>query len=341
MKDRLITALNRHIALLVCLSAILVGIGIAGFMGISGSSFVDALYMTVSTLTTVGMGEVSPLDAQGRLFTVALILLGVGFVAYTLTYFTKIFLDGNLADAYRRAQVEKLIGRLKDHYIICGYGQMGQIVARELLRSDVPVVVIEKEETAVARLKEKKVLYIDGDATEEENLVDAGIAKAKGVVTVVEKDSENLFIVLTARDLNKDLLIYSRSHAPGSDKKLLKAGATQVVSPYVTGGMRIVHNILRPTVLSFMEVALSEQGMDLDLAELAIPEGAAIVDKDLAHSNIRDKFNLIIIGIKRLNGEMIFNPLPTETLLLGDILIAMGHQDSLSQFTRWLTTGEE
>jgi voltage-gated potassium channel len=305
-------------------------------MALQDFSFIDALYMTVITLTTVGFGEIKPLDSTGRLFTIALIMLGAGFVAYNIAYFTQLFIDGNLLEAYRRLKVSKRREKLKDHYIVCGYGQMGQIIAAELTAHDVPVLVIENDEAILLRLREKGILHIVGDATEEENLIDAGIMNAKGVVSVVSRDTDNVFIVLTARDLNREMLIYARSHTPGAEKKLIKAGADRVVSPHTTGAARIVHNILRPTVIDFLDLALSGQGMELSMEELVIPYGADLVGRDLIHSGIRGEFNLIIVAIKRCDGRMIYNPSPTEILNAGDILVAIGPQENLIRFANWL-----
>ncbi|MCK8602248.1 potassium channel family protein [Desulfoferrobacter suflitae] len=332
MKNPWIISTGRHVVILFGLSSLLIAFGTLGYMLIEGFSLLDALFMTVITLTTVGFGEVRPLDEAGRLFTIALIMLGAGFVAYNLAYFTQLLLDGNLLELYRRRKVRKQLEQLKNHYIICGYGQMGQIVARELRAYHVPIVIIENEESALIRLQEKGFLHLGGDATEEENLLAAGIERAAGLVSVVFKDTDNVFIVLTARDLNKDLFICGRASTPGTEKRLLKAGANRVVSPYASSALRIAHQILRPTVTDFLELALSGEGMELSMEEIQLPEGADIVGKDLMNSGIRSQYNLIIVAIKRSDGTMVYNPSPREVLRAGDILVAIGPQENLGQF---------
>jgi len=324
---------TRHVVLLAVLSVFMLGFGTLGYVVIQGFSPLDALYMTVITLTTVGFGEVVPLNETGRAFTMVLILMGAGFVAYNLAYFTQLLLDGDLLELYRRRKLKTKLETLEGHYIVCGYGQMGQIIVRELAKNKVPVVVLETDETIVQRLREKGILHYMGNAIEEENLVAAGIAKARGLVSVVNKDTDNVFIVLTARDLNKDLFICARSSASGTEKKLLKAGANRVVSPYASGALRIAHSILRPTATDFLELASSGEGMELGMGEICLPEAAGLIGKDLMHSGIRNEFDLIIVAIKRRDGTMIYNPSPREVLEAGDTLVAIGPRENLDRFS--------
>lgn len=321
-----------HSIVLAVLCVALVLFGVFGYMQLEGFSFLDAFYMTIITLTTVGFGEVRPLHDQGRIFTIVLILLGAGFVAYNLAYFVQLLMDGDLLEIYRRRKLSKKVKQLGNHYIICGYGQMGQIIVQQLVDHEVPVIVVENTEAVVARLREKGVLFIEGDATEEEHLLAAGIQQARGLVSVVNKDTDNVFVVLTARGLNKDLFICARASSQGTEKKLLKAGADRVVSPYASGALRIAHNILRPTVTDFMELALSGEGMELSMEEFSIPDDCELVGKQLMDSGIRHAYNLIIVAIKRLDGRMIYNPVPSETLQGGDILVAIGPGENLEQF---------
>ena len=326
------SATGRRITVIVILSILLTAFGTAGYMLVQDYSFIEALYMTILTLSTVGFTEVHPLDNNGRIFTMILIVLGVSFVAFSLAYFSQILLDGNLLEAYRRRRLEKKLDQLENHYIICGYGEMGQIIVGELLKHKIPVVVIESDESVLARLREKNLAFLSGNATDEENLISAGIRRAKGLVSLVTKDSENVFIVLTARDLNKDLLIFARASSPGTDKRLLKAGADRVVSPYATGAIRMAHNILRPTVTDFLELALSGEGMGLGIEEIRIPDNSKLAGVELMGSGIRSNYDLIVVAIKRVGGAMIFNPPPQETLQAGDILVAIGAVENLSRF---------
>jgi voltage-gated potassium channel len=330
---------GRHAVILLVFSVCLIAFGTFGYVLIAGFTWLDALYMTIITITTVGYGEVRPLTDTGRLFTILLILMGAGFVAYNLAHFSQLILDGNLLDLYRRRKLNKQVRRLEAHYIICGYGQMGQIIVQQLMMHKVPVMVVDNGEDALLRLREKSILHLEGDATEEEHLLAAGIDQARGLVSVVNKDTDNVFIVLTARDLNKDLFICSRASSAGTEKRLLKAGANRVVSPYASGALRIAHNILRPTVTDFMELAQSGEGMELSMEEFSIPEAAELVGKKLVESGIRQDYNLIVVAIKRLDTTMIYNPAPQETLAAGDILVAIGPRHNLDQFAQRLYGG--
>lgn len=321
-----------RVAILGVLSVFLVLFGTSGYVFIEHYTFLDALYMTVITLSTVGFTEVRPLTDHGRTFTMVLILMGASFVAFNLAYVSQLLLDGNLLELYRRRKLKKQLDQLNNHYIICGYGQMGQIVVQELQHYGVPVVVLENDEAVLGKIAEKGIPHLAADATEEEALVAAGIGRAKGLVATVSRDTENVFIVLTARDLNRDILIFARASTPGTDKRLLKAGADHVVAPFALGGIRLAHNILRPTVIDFLDLALSAEGMELSMEELCIPEGAQIAGKDLVHSGIRSRYNLIVVGIKRSDGTMIYNPSPKEVLQSGDILISIGPQVNLEKF---------
>jgi len=313
-------------------STFLIFVGAVGYMLIENYTFLEGLYMTLITLTTIGFGEVRPLSEKGRLFTIFLILVGIALVASQLAALGNYIADGQFLQMYRRRKMKKRLSQVSDHYIICGYGQMGKIVTSELLKHNIPVVVIEKSEEEAIRLEELGIPYLQGDATEEETLIAAGIHRAKGLVALVSKDTDNVFIVLTARDLNKDLLICARATTAGVEKRLKKAGADRVVSPYASGAIRIAHNIIRPTVTDFLELAISGEGMELGMEEIKLVEGAPIIGKNLIDSNIRSTYNLIIVAIKKADGSMIYNPAPSEILHQGDILIAIGPKFNLNQF---------
>jgi voltage-gated potassium channel len=334
MLDPWLSATLRRVLFLLFMSSLLVVFGMSGYIFIEDYTVLEALYMTVITLATVGFGEVRPLDQAGRILTIILILMGAGFLTYSLIYISQLLFDPNLIELYRRRRLKKELAQLKDHYIICGYGQMGQIIVQELTNQRKPVVVIDSDDSLIIRLREKGILHLSADATEEENLLAAGTQRAKGLVAVVNKDTDNVFIVLTARDLNRDLLIFARAGSPSTHKRLLKAGANRVVSPFASGARHIAQNILRPTVTDFLELALSAEGLELSMEEIVIPDDAEIVGKELAHSGIRSQYNLIVVAIKRSDGAMIYNPSPYELLQAGDILVAIGPQENLLNFDR-------
>lgn len=230
--------------------------------------------------------------------------------------------------------MKKQLDELENHYIICGYGQMGQIIVKELSNLKMPLVVIDSDESLIIRFREKGILHLMADATEEENLVAAGVERARGLVAVVNKDTDNVFIVLTARDLNKKLQIFARAGSPSTHKRLLQAGADRVVSPFATGAQHIAQNILRPTVTDFLALALSAEGLELSMEEILVPDNAELVGKELMHTGIRSEYNLIVVAIKRRDGTMIFNPSPHEMFEGGDILVAIGPQENLLNFER-------
>lgn len=325
---------GRRLLTILLFSIFLVSFGTIGYMVIGHFTLLDAIYMTVITVTTVGFQEVHPLDAAGRVFTIFFIIASVGFVAYNVAYFAQLLVDANWYTLYRRRRVRKMLKQIENHYIICGYGQMGKVIVDELVRHGLPVVVVEQDETLCIRLHERNIPHLRGDATAEETLLEAGIDQAQGLVASVMRDTDNVFIVLTARDLNRNLYISARANTIGTDKRLKKAGADRVVSPFVTGAQRIAQNILRPNVTDFFDLALSGSGMELSMEELMVPAQAKIANSDLMHSGIRNDFDLIIVAIKRSDGAMIYNPSPREILVAGDILLALGPRSNLDRFAQ-------
>jgi voltage-gated potassium channel len=306
-----------------------------GYMLLEKASPVEALYLTMGTLTTVAP---FPLTNGGRIFAILLIVLGFGMVATTAAFLGNMFLDGSWIEEYRRRKVQKLLRGFKDHYIICGHGQVGQIVAAELFRYGLSMVVIDSDKKAIDQCKELGAAYLENDAMEEEVLIEAGIERAKGLISVVNRDADNAFVVLTARALNPDLFICARASTKGVEKKLYRAGANHVVSPYASAAIRITQNILRPTVTDFLGSALSGSGdgIELTLEEFAIPESTTFLETSLMDSNIRNDFDLIVVAIKRADGTRIYNPSSLEMIQRGDMLIVVGPQANTNKFYEFL-----
>lgn len=310
-------------------------LGTCGYMLLEQVSPTEALYLTVGTLTTVAPFTLSH---SGRIFSILLIVFGFGMVAATAAYLGNILLDGTWIEEYRRHKVQKKLQSFKDHYIICGHGQVGRIVASELTSNGLPLVVIEKDPKAVQRCKDLGASCLEKDAMEEENLVEAGVERAKGLISAVNRDADNVFIVLTARALNPDLFIYARASTKGVEKRLYRAGANHVVSPYASAAIRITQNILRPNVTDFLGSALSgsDEGIELTLEEFKIPEAAPFVEKTLMDSNIRNEFDLIVVAIKRADGTRIYNPSSLEMIRADDMLIAVGPRQNTDRFFEFL-----
>ncbi|MFZ5997912.1 MAG: potassium channel family protein [Nitrospirota bacterium] len=319
--------LKRRLILSLLLILLVIAFGTLGYMLIEGWDILDALYMTIITLASVGYKEVHDLSDGGRLFTIILIISGLGIVYYALSTAAKIVIEGELQDMFGRRRLEKRIKELRNHYIICGYGRMGKIIGRELGEKGATFVVIEKNP---APLPERgDVLLLEGDATQDEILKEAGIEKAKGLITVLPTDAENLFVVLSARGLNPGLLIVARAGEEGSEQKLLRAGADRVVSPYHIGGLRIAHTLLKPAVVDFIEFATKSGNIDLQMEEITIQEGSRLVGLTLDECGIGRDLGIIIVAIRRSTGEMKFNPTFRSVVKAGDTLIALGEASKL------------
>ena len=315
---------------LIVLSLIVVT-GTLLYEEIEGYSFIDALYMTVITISTTGFKEVRPLSDNGRLLTIFLILSGVLTVAYTGGRAAQFIIETQI---FRRRRMSKQLGQLKDHYIVCGYGRMGREVCESLSENDVPYLVIEKETDKIEVLIEKNILFIQGDAANDEILEQAGIQVAKGLAAVVRSDAENVFITLSAKELNKNLYIVSRAIEEGAESKLRKAGAHRVVKPYELGGKRLVQLLLRPGVIDFIEGVAKRKGVDIHLEEISIKNHCDIVGKTLAESPLRKDLNIMVVGISKVDGRFIYNPRSNEVIEIGDKLIAIGEINNLMKLNK-------
>jgi voltage-gated potassium channel len=275
----------------------------------------------------VGYREVHDLSDRGVVFTIILLVGGVGVVIFALTKGAQVILDLEYNQIFRRRRVEKAIRGLKDHHIICGYGRMGKIIAKELREEGVQFVVIEKRPTQ----QEEGVLVLKGDATRDETLHEAGIDRAAGLISVLPSDAENLFVVLSARGLNPNLLIVSRAIEEGSEKKLLRAGATKVVSPYHIGGLRMAHTVLKPTVVDFLEFATKSGNIELQMEEIQIQERSALIGLTLEECGIGRDLGVIIVAIKQSTGDTRFNPTFRSKVKAGDTIIALGEKSRLQR----------
>lgn len=319
--------LRKRLLLSAVMIIFIVTFGTVGYMLLERWNFFDSIYMTIITLTTVGYKEVHDLSSVGKMFTIILIIGGVGTVFYTLSTGAKFILEGELQEIFGRKRLEKKIKYLKDHYIICGYGRMGRIICSELQADKVPFAVIEKEPEAVPSYED--MLLFKGDATKDESLRDLHIEKAKGLVSVLPTDAENLFVVLSARGMNPRLQIVARAGEEGSERKLLRAGADRVVSPYHIGGLRIAQTILKPAVVDFIEFATKSGNIDLQMEEVVIQEDSELVGRTLDESGIGRDLGVIIVAIKELSGDMKFNPTFRSIIKAGNTLIALGETSKL------------
>ncbi|MDU0457969.1 MAG: potassium channel protein [Geobacteraceae bacterium] len=321
----------RHLKISIFVLLMLVSVGTSGFMTIERWRFLDALYMTVITLGTVGFKEIHDLSDNGKIFTMTLIVVGVSVIGYIVGSLAQIMFEGQIQRIMGRKKVEKMIDALHGHYIICGYGRIGSLICKEFKTNKLPFVIVEKNVDAMEKLDEEGYLHMRGDATLDETLLKAGIKRAKGLISVVTSDTENVYITLTARGLNPDLYILARSGEEGSDIKLKRAGANKVVSPYIIGGSRMAQSVLRPNVVDFIEIATGSEHMDLQMEEITIPDHSAFAGETLVSSGFRKEIGVIIVGIKKSHGKMVFNPHSQAKIEGGDTLIVLGEPQSIAK----------
>ncbi|HVN17338.1 MAG TPA: potassium channel protein [Dongiaceae bacterium] len=320
----------RHLQKIGIALLLVILIGTSGYHYIEGWTWFDGFYMVVTTLTTIGYQEVHPLSHAGRVFNVFVILCGVSLLLLAVGLLTQALLEFELQSFSGRRRMEREIGRLDGHYIICGMGRVGRSVARELARKPVPFVIIENAEIKRQRFAHENWPVISGDATLEDTLRHARIERARGLIAATTTDATNLYIVLTARGLNPHLKIIARASEDAAEKHLRTAGADSVVSPYSFAGQRIAQSLLRPHVVSFLDTATTHLGMDLEIGEIHITTGSKFAGKTLESSRIRQERGVIVLAIKRRDA-MRFNPAPDERIEPDDCLIAMGEPGQLRQ----------
>jgi voltage-gated potassium channel len=327
----------KHIILSLLLTLLICISGTAGYMSIEGWNLLDSIYMTVTTIATVGYGEVHEVSRNGRIFTILLIFFGVGFCLYVAGAMVQFMVEGKIREILGRRRVDKKIGKLKNHYIICGYGRIGKTLCRNLMsRKDFELVVIENNKELIPVMEEDDILYLSGDAGNEENLIKAGIKEAKGLVAVLATDADNVFLVLSARQLNPNLYITARASRDEVKSRLIAAGSNNVVSPYDIGAVSMAQRILRPAVTSFLDLAFTERRKDIKMEEIPVGASSNIINIMLKDSGIRQKYNLIIIAIKKPDGSMLFNPSFETMLQAGDTVIAVGEDENLQKFEKIL-----
>ncbi len=311
-----------------------IGLGTIGYALIEDWRLFDALYMTVITLATVGFREVHELSPEGKLFTIVLIISGTGIIAYALSSLIQFTVEGQLQRILGRKKLENRISKLTGHYIICGFGRIGHLISHEFRSKPTPFIVVEKDPQLIERLEREDILYVVGDATDDETLQAAGIDSAKGLITAVTSDTDNVYITLTARGLNPNLFILARAGEVGSEKKLMRAGASKVISPYTIGANRMAQAILRPSVVDFIEIATASENLALQIEEITIAANSELAGKNLIDSGIRQSMGIIIVCIKKPDGHMLFNPSPATIIDPGAVLITLGERPAIIQLEK-------
>ncbi len=329
------SGLRKLIVSLLALFGILL-FGTYGYMLIEEASFTDGLYMTVITITSVGYGETIKLSDDGRYFTIILCLLGAGTLLFIFGKITEAMVEGGINALLGRKNMDKKVATLKNHYIVCGYGRIGKVICQILTENKKPFVVIENHPEELKQIADQGYFYLEGNAANDEVLVKAQIDKARGLIAVVSSDADNVYITLSARGLNPNLFILARSSGTeGTETKLLRAGASKVISPYFIGATRMAQLLVRPTVVDFIDLTVHDE-LGLRLEELSVSPESSVCDKTLIESNIRPEYDLIIVAIKRYKGEMLFNPHPTTRILPQDVLIVLGEYDNIKRLEKAL-----
>jgi voltage-gated potassium channel len=312
---------GRHVFIgFVALAGIVV-VGTVGYV-VLGLGLLDALYQTVTTITTVGFREVQPLDDAGQLFTIVLILAGVGTALYTLTVGLELIVEGHLGAAMEKRRMEKRIEALQDHVILCGWGRVGRAIARELAEARRELVIVDNDPERVATIEFHP--FVLGDATSDDVLRLAGIERAAALVAALSTDAENLFITLSGRALRPDLFIVARAREESSTEKLTRAGADRVVNPQEIGGARMAAFLLHPHVTEFLDVVMRDRSIELRLEEVPVAGGSPFVGQTLRRALVRERTGALILALRHVDGTFLTNPDPDTELVVGQILIAIG-----------------
>ncbi len=321
----------------------IVTIGVSGYIFIEGFTFTEAFFMTIITIATVGFREVHPLSTVGMYFTAFLIIFSFGIFAYAVTTFTRYVVDGTFGQYYKSRKVRKKIQNLKGHVIICGYGRNGKQAAQELLEHHVHVVVVERHDEAAEPIPDKpNLLYLQGDATRDEVLEMCRIDRARALISTLPVDADNLFVVLTAKEMNPKLNIISRASSEQSDSKLRRAGASSVIMPDRIGGQRMAKLITQPDVVEFLDFLMLQSSENVALAEISCEKmNPFFEDKSIRELDRRNETGANIIGIKRSDKSFIINPLPEVLLSTADKLFVLGTKHQITRFKKVLSEGED
>ena len=300
--------------------------GSAGYV-VLGFPLLDAIYQTITTVATVGFREVHPLTTAGKIFTIALIVIGVGVALYTFSVLLEALVEGQFGDAMQRRRMQKEISRMRDHVIICGWGRVGKALARYLTGAGQQVVIVERD---AERLVNMTYPFIHGDATDDDVLREAGIDGARVLAAAVNTDGDNLYVTISGRTLRPDLFIIARARLEASESKLMRAGANRVINPQELGGARMAAFALQPHVTEFLDVVMHDGSLEFRLEELEVPPGSSLAGCSLREAHIRDRTGALVLALRDQDGEFTTNPAPETVIEPGQILIAIGTSGQLS-----------
>lgn len=315
----------------IILTSLILLFGTLGYYLIEGWNLLDSLYMSIITLTTVGFGETHALSYQGKIFTIFLLLIGVGFILYMFTVLSEVIVSGRIESFLGKRKMEKQIADLHGHYILAGFGRIGTIIS-QILGSNFSLVILEKDRNMKHELEETGQPYILGDASHSQALKRAGVERARALITALPTDADNVYITLTAKELNPDIMIIARADHPDAQRRLKRAGADHVVSPYEIGARRMALILAKPTVIDFLSESVRTGSIDrlLELEEIMVEKASPLAHQNLIEANLSERCNIILLSIKKKNGEQIFNPRYMEEIGPGDTLLVLGESDALT-----------
>ena len=316
----------------VALLVSVIAAGTVGYMVLDGRRAWDAFYMTVLALTTVESPQ--HLSRPGQAFTVVLLLVGVGAALYTFTLLATVVVEGGLPKRLQRRRQQRMLETISDHFIICGYGRIGSIVAQQFRRQHIPYVVVERSAERVQAAIEDGALGVEADASREDVLRRVGIERARGLIAAVGTDAENVYAVLSARVLRPDLFIVGRAETEDATMELKLAGANRVISPYQIGGVQIAQTALRPAVVDFFDLATSSESLELAMEEITIAPQSVFANRSILDANLRQQYGVIVVGIQREDQKMAFNPEPDTPMKPGEKLVVLGRPEGLKRLEK-------
>ena len=314
-------------------------VGATGYVLIEGWPFFDGLYMTVITIASVGYGETHELSHAGRVFTILLITCGTGVLLYSVSSLTAFIVEGTLTDILKRIKMKKIIDGLTGHYLICGKSDTGNYIIEELRKLQHGFVVIEMDPLKIADLSNRNIPYVEGDASSEEVLLSAGIKRAHGLITTLHTDADNLFVALTAKGLNPELRIISKAVNEESRAKFMRAGVDNVVMPNAIGGLRMVSEMVRPSVVTFLDTMLRDKDQTIRLEEIHLQQNSHAIGKQIGNTGVLNMEGATVVALIRANQPYRFNPSASLPLEAGDTLILMGFTNVIAELNRRLNVG--
>lgn len=323
---------GRRVLILTAAVLATLSLGTLGFVLIAGFPLVDAVYMAIMTMTTVGYGEIHPLGRAGRIFNSFYMVISVSTMLMVIGVMTQAILEAQFRDVFGRRRVRKMIESLRGHYIVCGFGRVGRGAAEELRKNGEAVVVVDRDEKRLEWAQKQGCLTLGGDATSDDSLREAGIERAAGLVAALSTDADNLFLVMSAKALNGGLRVAARSSDEPTEKKLLRAGADAVLAPYKTAGAQMALSLLKPHVRQFLDFALATPEWDVRIEQVEVDPGSDLVGKSLAEARIRGEMQVVVLAIRRSGGGMEFNPPAAAVIETGDCLVVMGEAEPLRRF---------